>query len=66
MPFASIVTRDCCQLYCVLRTDLTDRSKIRLTYPPSDYMTAVRRAEIYQQEFDPEYKRYDYRVSMCS
>ena len=64
--FASIVTSDRCQLYTVERTDLLSWDRELLTYPPSDYMTAVRRALDYQREFDPSIERYDYRVTMCS
>lgn len=64
--FASIVTPDRCQLYTVVRTDLLNWDREVLTYPPSDYMSAVRRALDYQQEFDPAVERYDYRVAMCS
>ena len=65
--FASIVTRDRCELFCVIRTDhSTDPwTYERLTYPPSDFKTAVRRAAIYQQEFDPKRERFDYRVGSC-
>ena len=59
------VTSDRCQLYTVVRTDLLSWDREVLTYPPSDYMTAVRRSLEYQQQFDPSLERYDYRVSMC-
>ena len=62
--FASIVTTQCCDLYTVTRTDMTDWSTCELTYPPSDFMTAVERAAHYQRQFDPNRERYDYRVSM--
>ena len=67
--FASYVARDFCELYTVIRTDhSTDpwTREVQLTYPPSDFMSAVRRAEYYQQTFDPHRTRYDYRVHMCS
>ncbi len=64
--FASIVTPDRCQLFTVIRTGLTSGDRTVLTYPPSDYMTAVRRAEWYQQQFDPACEFYDWRVHMCS
>ena len=63
--FASIVTRDCCQLYTVIRTCKGTFDKTVLTYPPSDYMTALRRAEWYQQTFDPSREHYSWRVHMC-
>ena len=63
--FASIVTEDRCQLYTVIRTCKSTFDKTVLTYPPSDYMTAVRRAEWYQQMFDPSREHYDWRVHMC-
>ena len=65
----SYVARERCQLYTVIRTDmkseLWDR-ELMLTYPPSDFMTAVARAAEYQRRFDPTRERYDYRVHMCS
>ena len=64
--FASIVTRDCCQLYTVVRTDLRTWDRVTLTYPPSDMQTAVQRAAWYQREFDPTFSHYDWRVDMCS
>ena len=63
--FASIVSPDRCQLYTVVRTDLLSWDREPLTYPPTDYMTAVRRAFDYQLQFDPSLERYDYRVAMC-
>ena len=64
--FASEVSPHRCQLYTVMRTDLRDYSRTLLTYPPSDYQTAVRRAQYYQGTFDPKFERYDYRVCSCS
>ena len=64
--FASIVTDDRCDLYTVRRTDRLLGSAVDLTYPLTDYMTAVERAAHYQQEFDPTAERYVYRVTMCS
>ena len=62
----SIATRDACDLYRVICTTLSgQRPPIALSYPPSDYLTAVHRADWYQQEFDPEHQVYDYRVAMC-
>jgi hypothetical protein len=62
----SIATRDACDLYRVIRITLDDQHQfVELTYTPSDYMTAVRRAAWYQQEFDPARQSYDYRVAMC-
>ena len=55
-----------CQLFTVIRTSLTRYDRTVLSYPPSDYQTAVRRAEWYQQQFDPACKYYDWRVHMCS
>jgi len=63
--FASIVSSDRCQLYTVVRTDLLSWDREVLTYPPTDYMTAVARALDYQHQFDPSLERYDYRVAMC-
>jgi hypothetical protein len=64
--FASYVSRDHCQLYNVVRTDMQTGEVIVLRYPPSDMQTAVHRAAYYQQEFDPTFSRYDYRMGMCS
>ena len=64
--FASEVSPHRCQLYTVMRTNLHDYSRTLLTYPPSDYQTAVRRAQDYQQTFDPDYEYWDYRVCSCS
>ena len=62
--FASIVTRDICPLFTVMRTDLTTYDRVYLTYPPSSYLVAIKRAASYQRTFDPKRQRYDYRV--CS
>ena len=64
--FASIITDDRCELYTVIRTDLTTWDRVVLTYPPSDFATAVKRAAAYQRNFDHKRERYDYRVHMCS
>lgn len=65
--FTSIVSRERCDLFCVVRTDTStpNYERVVLNYPPSDYLTAVYRAAEYQQTFDPKRKRYDYRVSSC-
>ena len=63
--FASTVAHDRCQLFCIVRTRIDGYERAVLSYPRSDYLTAVRRAEWYQQEFDPDCTRYDYRVAMC-
>jgi hypothetical protein len=61
----SLVTSQRCELFAVVRTDwLTDERRL-LTYPPSDYLTAVHRAARYQRTFDPRRQRYDYRVTSC-
>ena len=62
----SYVSPDRCQLFTVIRTCLSTWDRDVLTYPPSDFMTAVNRAAWYQQQFDPDRQRYDYRVHMCS
>lgn len=64
--FASIITDDRCDLYTIMRTDLTTWDRVVLTYPPSDFMTAVRRAAHYQRTWDPSRARWDYRVHQCS
>ena len=64
--FASIVTEDRCQLYTVIRTCLGTYDREVLTYPPSDFQTAVNRAAWYQRTFDPSREHYDWRVHMCS
>ena len=65
--FASVVSPHNCQLFCVVRTDMASPNwdRVRLTYPPSDMPTAVRRAADYQRWFDPDRQRYDWRVDMC-
>ena len=63
--FASIVTDARCELYTVIRTNLRTRDKDVLTYAPTDYLSAVKRAEWYQQTFDPAREHYDWRVHMC-
>ena len=63
--FASVITDDRCDLFTVLRTDVVTNDCVSLTYPPSDFPTAVRRARVYQQSFDPARTRYDYRVTSC-
>ena len=57
-----------CQLYYVERTDMQSENwdRVNLTYPPSDFMTAVARAADYQRRFDPLRPRYDWRVTMAS
>ena len=64
--FASTVTDERCDLFTVIRTDLETFDKVVLTYPPSDFQTAVRRADHYQRTWDPSRDRWDYRVHMCS
>ena len=63
-----IVTMDRCHLYYVERTDMQSElwDRVNLSYPPSDFMTAVARAADYQRRFDPMRTRYDYRVTMAS
>ena len=62
----SHVSRHCCQLYNIVRTDLRTWERTILTYPPSDMPTAVRRAAEYQRTFDPTRQHYDWRCGMCS
>ena len=50
-----------CDLFRVLRTDTETWERRFLTYGPSDFATATRRAEYYQQTFGHS-GRYDYRV----
>ena len=54
-----------CELFTVVRTDLGTYERTVLTYAPSDYLTAVRRAAWYQQTFDPAREHYDWRVANC-
>ncbi len=61
----SIVTNKRCDLFTVVRTDFHTQERRVLTYPPSDYLAAVYRAERYQRHFDPRRERYDYRVTAC-
>ena len=63
--FASIVTEDRCELFTVLRTNLSTYERVALSYPPTDFDTAVRRARIYQESFDSQRTSYDYRVTAC-
>ena len=60
--FASLVTPERCELFTVVRTDMRTGERKRLTYAPSDYRTAVYRANEYQQTFDPMRARFDWRV----
>ena len=64
--FASEVHPQRCRLYRVMRTDLQTYDRVVLTYAPTDYATAVHRASDYQRWFDPDYRRYDYRVCSAS
>lgn len=63
----SVTTGSICDLFCVVRTDIStaDYERVTLSYAPTDYLTAVKRAARYQRTFDPSRKRYDYRVSSC-
>ena len=56
-----------CELFVVVRTDMStpDWTRTTLTYAPTDYLTAVKRAASYQRTFDPNRARYDYRVANC-
>ena len=65
--FASQVTAERCDLFCVVRIDKAgpDWTYTRLTYAPTDLKSAVRRAAHYQQEFDPMRRRYSYTVMNC-
>jgi hypothetical protein len=58
-----IVTSERCTLFTVVRTDMSTGDRVYLTYPPSDYLTAVYRAEHYQRTFDHKRERFDYRVA---
>ena len=62
-----LVTNDCCQLFTVVRTDMstTPWTMQELPYAPRSFMNAVSLAAIYQRRFDPDKRRYDYRVSMA-
>ena len=62
---ASTVSRDFCQLFTVVRTDMRTGERKTLSYPPADYRTCVYRAHEYQQTFDPSRARYDWRVATC-
>ena len=59
--FASIVSPHRCELFTVVRTDLNSWDREVLTYPPSDFPTAVKRAADYQRRFGQD-GRFDYRV----
>ncbi len=61
----STVTRERCELFCVVRTDMRTGERKTLTYSPSDYLTCVYRANEYQQTFDPMRSRFDWRVAHC-
>ena len=61
--FASIVTRDTCPLFTVMRTDLSTYERKYMTFAPSTYLVAVKRAARCQRELDPKRQRYDYRVA---
>lgn len=56
------VSNQFCELFTVIRTDLTTYEQRVLSYPPSDYLTAVHRAAEYQRTFNPRRDRVDYRV----
>ena len=58
--FASVVAPERCELFTVVRTDLNSWERVVLSYPPSDYATAVQRAADYQRRFSDG--RFDYRV----
>ena len=57
--FASIVGAD----WRLSPSPMSGYERQVLTYPPSDFVTAVRRAEWYQHQFDPPATRYDWRVA---
>jgi len=63
--FASIVSPERCELFCVMRTDMRTGERKVLTYPPADYRTCVYRAHEYQRTFDPMRSRFDWRVAHC-
>ena len=67
LMFASIVSDDRCQLYCVVRTDCSTSpwTRTRLSYAPRDYMGALQLAQDYQRRFDPNRERWSYRVAFC-
>ena len=58
----SVVTNQRCQLFVVVRTDLSTCERRVLTYAPRDYLSAVKLAAKYQRTFDPKHTRWDYRV----
>ncbi len=53
-----------CVLYVVNRTDLETFEVKQLSYAPTDFLNARERARYYQRTFDPQRKRFDYRVAM--
>ena len=57
-----------CDLYTVVRTDrsVIPWARTVLSYAPTNYPTAMRRADYYQRTFDPSRARFDYRVTMVS
>jgi len=61
----SELTGQICDLFTVVRTDMSSDNweRVTLSYGPSDYMCAVKRARYYQETFDPNRERFDYRVS---
>ena len=60
-----IVSRETCQLFTVLRTNKLTGDVVTLTYAPTNYLTAVRRASRYQRHFDPNADVFYYRVHMA-
>ena len=63
--FASIVTEQRCQLYSVIKTNLSTYEREVLPIAPRDFMPAVNTAAEYQRKFDPQREHYDFRVHMC-
>ncbi len=61
----SLVTQQRCDLFTVIRTDMQTGERVRLSYPPADYLTCVHRANDYQRTFDHHRQRYDWRVAHC-
>ena len=57
----SHVSRERCDLFKVVRTNLTTWNRQVLSYPPTDYATAVAMARHFKQELGNE-EGYDYRV----
>jgi len=62
----SVVSPHRCQLFCVEVVDLMTYDSYRYDTSPSTYLHTYQLCRELQDMNDPDYQRFEYRISMCS